>query len=273
MLGVELGIMIGIALSIFIVIKQTSSTHVEILGNIPGTTQYKDISKFPNAERHPDILIVKVKDTLHFANVNKVKEVISRIERLGSHVIHPGEDRIPSHLKALVIHCESITEVDASAIQVLEEMIEQYHLRHVSLSLVKLPVPFKKAFEHAKILIPNQMEEIEEGEIVDAPSTQENVKVLLYKTVHGAVSAALKTINDADVNEEYEASSKSVRDLSGQTSSLMIRTTHTKDVINPLNFAKNRWRRSQEKKKQTPTAQVGLIVNEQSLENETESQA
>ncbi len=50
-IGVEEGIAIGMGISIFLVIKQNSYTHLEVLGKIPNTTQYKDLKKFPEAER------------------------------------------------------------------------------------------------------------------------------------------------------------------------------------------------------------------------------
>ncbi len=51
--GVELGIMIGMGLSVLVVIKNTAMAHTELLGNIPGTAKYKDMRKFPNANRDP----------------------------------------------------------------------------------------------------------------------------------------------------------------------------------------------------------------------------
>ncbi len=57
--------------------------------------------------------MIKVKADLHFANVQKIKELLSRIERLGSHVIHPGEDRQAVKIKAVVIHAEGINRIDA----------------------------------------------------------------------------------------------------------------------------------------------------------------
>jgi SulP family sulfate permease len=52
-IGVEEGIGIGMGISVFLVIKQNSYTHLEVLGRIPGTATYKDLKKFPEAKKVP----------------------------------------------------------------------------------------------------------------------------------------------------------------------------------------------------------------------------
>lgn len=49
-LGVELGITISLAISVLWIIKKTSLPHLAILGKVPNTNKYKDISQFTNAK-------------------------------------------------------------------------------------------------------------------------------------------------------------------------------------------------------------------------------
>lgn len=58
-------------------------------------------------------MIVKVSDSLHFSNIQKLKSTLVRIEKLGSALIHPGEDRINTELRALIILAKNITDLDA----------------------------------------------------------------------------------------------------------------------------------------------------------------
>jgi len=65
-LGVDLGIFISIGISIFLVIKHSSLPHLAILGRVPNSTKYKDVSQFTNAKLMPGILIVRIEESLYF---------------------------------------------------------------------------------------------------------------------------------------------------------------------------------------------------------------
>jgi hypothetical protein len=49
-LGVELGITISLAISVLWIIKKTSLPHLAILGKMPNTNKFKDISQFTQAK-------------------------------------------------------------------------------------------------------------------------------------------------------------------------------------------------------------------------------
>jgi MFS superfamily sulfate permease-like transporter len=49
-LGVELGITISLAISVLWIIKKTSLPHLAILGKLPNTNKFKDISQFTRAK-------------------------------------------------------------------------------------------------------------------------------------------------------------------------------------------------------------------------------
>jgi MFS superfamily sulfate permease-like transporter len=80
-ISVEVGIMAGIGISILLLIKNITKSHLTIFGNIPGTTRYKDTEKYPQAVKYTvsflhttinqqDILIVGINDALYFSNVS-----------------------------------------------------------------------------------------------------------------------------------------------------------------------------------------------------------
>jgi len=149
--SVEVGIMTGIGISVLILIKNITTSHLSIYGRIPGTNKYRDIEKNPEAIRLHDILIVGSNDALYFSNVQKVKDLLSRIEKLGSHVIHPGEDHIKVDVKAVILVCKNISDMDVSAIQVIHEMKENYEHRKIFFGFSQLPKKFIKLFIDAGI--------------------------------------------------------------------------------------------------------------------------
>ena len=64
-LGVEVGLVVGVGLSIFLHLYATSRPHVAVVGQIPGTTHFR------NVERHavvtdPEIVSLRVDASLYF---------------------------------------------------------------------------------------------------------------------------------------------------------------------------------------------------------------
>jgi MFS superfamily sulfate permease-like transporter len=80
--NLNMGIAVGIGLSILRVIRHATRPRIQILGRVPGT-----IDKFENAERAPGrleffegCLIVKVPEPLTFANTGDLRERLRRLE-------------------------------------------------------------------------------------------------------------------------------------------------------------------------------------------------
>ena len=74
------GILRGVALaavsSIVLLLRAVSVPHVAFLGRIPGTTRYTDISRHPDNETIPGLLIVRVESSLFYFNAENVRKAI-----------------------------------------------------------------------------------------------------------------------------------------------------------------------------------------------------
>lgn len=154
-IGLELGIFISIGISVFFIIKHTTYPHISILGNIPGTTKYKDVTQY-ETNVYPGILIVKIEDPLYFANISQVKTLLLRIERLGDIKAHPADQENPQSLHTIIIHASNIPSMDASAIQLIEELVHDYKLREINVVWVKLRDSIKKPFILSGIMSSNE---------------------------------------------------------------------------------------------------------------------
>jgi high affinity sulfate transporter 1 len=155
-LGIELGLLIGLGVSVFLIIQHTAFPHIALLGRIPGTSKYRDIALFKEATTIPGVIIMRVDEGLYFANVGQIKEMLSRIERLGSHLSHPT-DRAKSGLAplaAVVFDARNIFEMDPSAVMILQEMVHEYKQRNVKVCFVKLRSGLKQSFIVAGVIDP-----------------------------------------------------------------------------------------------------------------------
>ena len=59
-LGIELGILVAVVASMLVVFARMSKPHSAVLGRIPGTTSYRNVERFPEAEQRDGIRIVRI---------------------------------------------------------------------------------------------------------------------------------------------------------------------------------------------------------------------
>jgi MFS superfamily sulfate permease-like transporter len=52
-LGIELGLLIGLGISVFLIIQHTAFPHIALLGRLPDTNKYRDIALFKEATTIP----------------------------------------------------------------------------------------------------------------------------------------------------------------------------------------------------------------------------
>ncbi|KIH90987.1 hypothetical protein SPBR_01477 [Sporothrix brasiliensis 5110] len=132
--SLNLGIAIGIGLSLLQVIRHATRPRIQILGRIPGT------QRFENAEDHPErlefiegCLIVKIPEPLTFANTGELKTRLRRLELYGTSRAHPALPRLrrEEHNRNVIFDIHGVTSMDGSGTQVLEEIVRAYRDRGV----------------------------------------------------------------------------------------------------------------------------------------------
>lgn len=129
LVGVEAGIVAGVALSLLLLLWRTSTPHVAIVGQVPGSEHFR------NVERHqvittPELLSIRVDESLYFANARFLEDRI-----LAEVAMRPG-------LRHVVLMCSAVNMIDASALESLEAIADRLRSAGIGfhLSEVKGPV-------------------------------------------------------------------------------------------------------------------------------------
>ncbi|PWS37671.1 sodium-independent anion transporter [Falsiroseomonas bella] len=129
LVGVEAGIVAGVALSLLLFLWRTSTPHIAVVGQVPGSEHFR------NVERHavvtaPDLLTIRVDESLYFANARFLED------RILSEVASRPE------LRNVVLMCSAVNMIDASALESLEAIADRLGSAGVGfhLSEVKGPV-------------------------------------------------------------------------------------------------------------------------------------
>ena len=74
--GVEAGLILGVALSIFLHLYATSRPHVAIVGQIPGTAHFRNVARHA-VVTDPEILSLRVDESLYFPNARFIEELVN----------------------------------------------------------------------------------------------------------------------------------------------------------------------------------------------------
>jgi sulfate permease, SulP family len=129
LLGVELGLVAGVGLSLLAYLYRTSKPHIAVVGWVPGTEHFRNVLRH-EVHTTPRVLSLRVDESLYFANARTLEDCVN--DAVAS---HPG-------LEHVVLQCSAVNAIDASALESLENI--EHRLQEAGvvfhLSEVKGPV-------------------------------------------------------------------------------------------------------------------------------------
>lgn len=122
-LGVALGLSMALVVSMLLVIYESAFPHTAVLGRLPGTTVFRDIKQYPEAERYDGIVIVRIDAALYFANAQNVCEKVRKYRQVAADEL---AKRDGGKVKYLILDMEPVAHVDTTALHVL--LVEEMHV-------------------------------------------------------------------------------------------------------------------------------------------------
>jgi SulP family sulfate permease len=105
--GVEAGLILGVALSIFLHLYATSRPHVAVVGQIPGTASFRNVARHA-VVTDPEILSLRVDESLYFPNARFIEELVNDAVAANPAIRH------------IILECPAVNTIDASALESLE---------------------------------------------------------------------------------------------------------------------------------------------------------
>lgn len=127
-LGLEIGLAVGVALSLAIHIWRTGQPHVAVVGRIAGSQHYRNVQRH-RVETWPELLLVRVDESLYFANTDFVEGFVA--------------DALSEQPQArhLVLICSAVNNIDHSALESLENLALSLREAGVTLHLAEVKGP------------------------------------------------------------------------------------------------------------------------------------
>ncbi|MGQ2928801.1 MAG: SulP family inorganic anion transporter, partial [Neoaquamicrobium sediminum] len=138
-LGVEIGVVMGVALSLLLHLHRTSRPHMAVVGQVPGTEHFRNVDRH-EVETSPQILSLRVDESLYFANTRYLEDRISAL------VAERPE------LKHVILMCSAVNMIDASALESLEEINHRLKDAGITLNLSEVKGPIMDRLKRTDFL-------------------------------------------------------------------------------------------------------------------------
>ena len=137
-LGVELGIGVAIAASIVVVAVRMMTPHTAELGRLPDSTLYRNVARFPQAERVPGVAIIRFDVSLSYLNVEFLKRRVHRLVAEGG-----------PELRAVVLAASGVNDIATSAVETLAELVTDLDEQGIALHLASAKGPVRDVLMRA----------------------------------------------------------------------------------------------------------------------------
>jgi sulfate permease, SulP family len=108
--GVEKGILLGALLALALHLWRTSHPHIAIVGRLGDSEHFRNVLRH-NVKTSPEVLALRVDASLYFANAKYLENFITQA------IV----DRV--EVKSVLLVCSAINLIDASASEILENLI------------------------------------------------------------------------------------------------------------------------------------------------------
>ncbi|HRK19329.1 MAG TPA: sulfate permease [Hyphomicrobiaceae bacterium] len=138
-LGVDIGIVVGVASSLLLHLMRTSKPHIAIVGRVKGTEHFRNVLRHP-VETHDTLLLMRIDESLYFANAAYLEEQVLK---------HVAENAAVKHF---VLICPAVNAIDASALETLETLAERLKAMGLTMHLAEVKGPVMDRLDRTDLL-------------------------------------------------------------------------------------------------------------------------
>jgi SulP family sulfate permease len=137
--GMEAGIAAGVLLSSVLFLWRTSRPHAAIVGRVGETEHFRNIDRH-EVTTYPGVLAIRVDESLYFANSQALEELLLNTVAEQPEVRH------------VVLICSAVNFIDTSALETLENLVDELRNAGTTLHFAELKGPVTDALARVDLL-------------------------------------------------------------------------------------------------------------------------
>jgi len=124
--GILKGVLIAAITTLILLIKSVTKPHVAFLGRIPGTKRYTDVSRHPDNEIMPGILLFRVESSILYFNVENIRVLV------WAKILSSGNS-----LKTVIWDLSTSPFVDREGAKLIKRLYEDLKAKEISLRIAE----------------------------------------------------------------------------------------------------------------------------------------
>lgn len=136
-LGVEVGLLVGMAVSLVLLLRTSSDPRVAVLGRLGETPHFRNVERFA-VRTWPHLVAARLDASLHFANAEPIETRLLALSR-------------DAKVRHLVLVMSAVNFVDASGLEMLRRLAGQLRGADIALHLCEAKGPLRDQLEHADL--------------------------------------------------------------------------------------------------------------------------
>ncbi|CAJ1393858.1 unnamed protein product [Effrenium voratum] len=139
-LGVLMGIMVAVGLSLIIVIYESARPQITILWRIPGTSIYRNMKQESAGTFIQNVFIARIGSSLYFANASFVKDML---------LAHVNDLEEVNKTQYVVLEMTPVISIDATAVHVIKDVVNDFRMRGLQVAFAMVGNRVEKTFRKA----------------------------------------------------------------------------------------------------------------------------
>ena len=137
-MGILKGLMFAVGLTLIALMYKLSSNQDSVQGRLPGSEAYVDVTRYPEAEQIPGLLIFRPNGILFFANANRIHNRITDLVKSAG-----------TSLRTVLINLEASPEVDVTSLEMLAQIRKELRASGIDLNFARVSDPVRDLFERS----------------------------------------------------------------------------------------------------------------------------
>ena len=130
-LGVEIGILVGVGVSLVLIIYKTAFPRITTLGKLPETSIYRNIQMYPEAEEPHGMILFRIDAPIFFANIEGIKDFL--MDKLAR--AKKRHEKMNDKVGYVIIDLSPSPDIDVAGLHMFEELIHDLKSEDISLIL------------------------------------------------------------------------------------------------------------------------------------------
>jgi SulP family sulfate permease len=136
-----LGVAVAVALSVIDLFARIVRPHDAVMGEVPHLAGLHDVSDWPGAHTRPGLVLYRYDAPLCFANADHFhRRVLEAV----------NAETVP--VRWVVINAEAIVEIDATAAERLEQLVEELQQRGIVVAMARVKQDLQQQLQRSRIV-------------------------------------------------------------------------------------------------------------------------